>query len=78
MASRDAHAHATLVASLQADNMADDLEPPAESITWPEERLQAWFENGGVEEEVIGSSSALVEKEVTIPRADGSAPPCFQ
>ena len=75
MASRDAYAHAALVASLQADNMADDLEPPTESIGWPEERLQAWFENGGVEEEVIGSSSALmIEKDVSIPRSDGGAP----
>ena len=67
---RDSDAHRALVASLQSDFMADDLDPPPESIGWDEERLQAWFENGGWE----ASQLALTEKDVSIPRADGSAP----
>ena len=39
--------HSSLVLSLQAEHFADDLEPPAEAISWSETDLRSWFEGGG-------------------------------
>ena len=44
---RDAESHARLVASLQDELVADDLDPPTESAAWNEDKLRAWFEAGG-------------------------------
>lgn len=40
-------AHTGLVTALQEHHMADDLEPPGESIGWPADLLAHWFEHGG-------------------------------
>ena len=45
---RDAAEHQALVQSLKEEHFAEDLEPPAESCTWPAATLERWFENGGI------------------------------
>ncbi len=39
--------HRELIVRLQDEHLADDLEPPADAISWSIERLAAWFESGG-------------------------------
>ena len=40
--------HTVLVDTLQAELLADDLQPPASSVSWTRETLRCWFEDGGV------------------------------
>jgi len=40
--------HATLVEALQAEWLADDLQPPDGSRAWTAETLRCWFEDGGL------------------------------
>eukprot|EP00312_Isochrysidales_sp_CCMP1244_P022055 CAMPEP_0202779746 /NCGR_PEP_ID=MMETSP1388-20130828/57330_1 /ASSEMBLY_ACC=CAM_ASM_000864 /TAXON_ID=37098 /ORGANISM="Isochrysis sp, Strain CCMP1244" /LENGTH=103 /DNA_ID=CAMNT_0049449095 /DNA_START=36 /DNA_END=343 /DNA_ORIENTATION=+ len=44
---RSAAAHFRLVDALQQHHLADDLEPPSESASWPADLLAHWFEHGG-------------------------------
>ena len=41
-------AHRALVCALQDEHFAHDLQPPAESCSWPEAALAVWFESGGI------------------------------
>jgi alpha/beta superfamily hydrolase len=66
---RDPAEHRALVSELQADYLADDLEPPAEATEWSRIRLAQWFEAGGQEAHV--PQPAMEERLVTIPRAQG-------
>jgi predicted alpha/beta hydrolase len=66
---RDADAQHALVASLQTDYLADDLDPPTDAAAWSEARVAAWFEAGGCEPDY----PQMVESEVSIPR-DGKEP----
>ena len=42
-------AHADLVAALQAEFFADDLQPPPSAERWSYEALRAYFESGGLQ-----------------------------
>ena len=71
---RSAAEHAVLVQNLQLELLADDLDPPAVSAQWSEERLKRWFEAGGVEvkEDAPVEADAMHELEVQIPSAAGA------
>eukprot|EP00966_Prymnesium_polylepis_P238318 5511802-Prymnesium_polylepis.1 len=47
MRMRSPDEHVALVAELQAELLADDVEPPSEADEWPEAALRAWLEDGG-------------------------------
>ena len=36
------------IAAFQAAHFAEDIHPPAEAITWSDEKLDTWFETGGL------------------------------
>lgn len=71
--------HETLIAQLQDEFLADDLIPPAHSISWTVARLHAWFEAGGVEDHASSTENKHVdstalpagEHDVNIPTKDG-------
>ena len=44
---RTAQEHAALVDELQAELLADDLDPPESATAWTEATLRCWFEDGG-------------------------------
>jgi alpha/beta superfamily hydrolase len=75
---RSADAHADLVASLQDEWLADDLEPPQASIGWDESRLRAWFENGGEEIGEEPAATAMAPpKPAMAPPKPAMAPPAM-
>ena len=57
------------VAKLQAEYFAEDLDPPSEAIEWPDDRLDRFFESGGLSES-CGSEREVLKAAALIREAD--------